>query len=413
MLGADADVTSVAPALDVFTRFLRLGCTSFGGPVAHLGYFRREFVERARWLDDASYAEIVALCSVLPGPTSSQVGIVLGARRAGAAGALLAWFGFTSPSALLMAAFGLALRAASDAAPQRLAAGGAVAGALDGLGAAAAGVVLVAVIQLARNLLVNRATQAIGGAAVLLAVLAGRYAPAFQWAVLAAGGVAGAAWRIAGTALPGNVPPLAFSRRTAMIAGSAFVVLLVGLPIVAPPGSYVALFATFFRAGSLVFGGGHVVLPFLQGLIGSRISTATFFAGYGAAQAAPGPLFTFAAFAGAVDRQTGGPAAALIALLGIFTPSFLLLAAVLPLWSALRTLPRAASTLAGLNAAVVGLLAAVLVDPIATTLAHRPLGIVLALTAAALLQFARLPAWAVVLSCAAAGAAARAFVHPA
>jgi chromate transporter len=405
--------TSVAPWLEVFARFLRLGCMSFGGPVAHLGYFRTEFVERARWLDDSAFAEIVALCSVLPGPTSSQVGIVLGARRAGPFGALLAWLGFTAPSALLMTAFGLALRAASDAAPGQFASGGVFAGALDGLAAAAAGVVLVAAIQLARNLLVTRATQAIGAAAVVLALLATRYAPAYQWAVLAAGGVAGTAWRIAGSGLPVGAPPLALSRRAAVIAGSVFVVLLVGLPIVAPPGSYVALFATFFRAGSLVFGGGHVVLPFLQGLIGSRISTATFFAGYGAAQAVPGPLFTFAAFLGAVDRQTGGPAAVLIALLGIFTPSFLLLAAVLPLWSALRTLPRAASALAGLNAAVVGLLAAVLVDPIATTLAPRPLGIALALTAAALLQFARVPAWAVVALCAALGAAARAFAHPA
>jgi len=414
MLAAGADVTSVAPWLDVLARFLRLGCTSFGGPVAHLGYFRREFVERARWLDDAAFAEIVALCSVLPGPTSSQVGIVLGARRAGPWGGLLAWLGFTAPSALLMTAFGLALRAASEAAPAGSLAGhGALAGALEGLGAAAAGVVLVAVVQLARNLLVSRAAQAIGATGLLLALLAGRYAPAYQWAVLAAGGAAGAVWRIAGSGLPLGAPPLALSRRTAVTAGSAFVVLLVGLPIVAPPDSYVALFATFFRAGSLVFGGGHVVLPFLQGLIGSRISTATFFAGYGAAQAVPGPLFTFAAFAGAVDRQTGGPAAAVVALAGIFAPSFLLLAAVVPLWSALRTLPRAASALAGLNAAVVGLLAAVLADPIATTLAHRPVGIAVALVAAALLQFARVPAWAVVLLCAAFGAAAHTLLHPA
>jgi len=411
MLVAGADVTTVAPWLEVLTRFLRLGCTSFGGPVAHLGYFRREFVERARWVDDAAFAEIVALCSVLPGPTSSQVGIVVGARRAGLLGAFLAWFGFTAPSALLMIAFGLGLRAASEASPGRLAAGSEFAGALGGLGAAAAGVVLVAAIQLARNLLVTRATLAIGAAAFLLALLAGRYAPAYQWAVVAAGGLAGIAWRIAGSGLPAGAPPLTLSRRGAAIAGSAFVVLLVGLPIVAPPGSYVALFATFFRAGSLVFGGGHVVLPLLQGLIGSRVSAATFFAGYGAAQAVPGPLFTFAAFVGAVDRQTGGPVAALIALAGIFAPSFLLLAAVLPLWSALRTLPRATSALAGLNAAVVGLLAAVLVDPIATTLAHRPLGIVLAFAAAALLQFARLPAWTVVILCAACGAAARTFAH--
>jgi chromate transporter len=269
------------------------------------------------------------------------------------------------------------------------------------------------VIQLGRNLLVTRATQAIGAGSVLLALLVGRYAEGYQWAVLAAGGLTGVALRIRGSGLPAGAPPMAvpLSRREAVIAGSVFVLLLAGLPIVAPPGSYFALFATFFRAGSLVFGGGHVVLPFLQSLIGSSVPTATFFAGYGAAQAVPGPLFTFAAFLGAVDRQTGGPAGALIALAGIFAPSFLLLAAVLPLWAALRTVPWAGAALAGLNATVVGLLAAVLVDPIATTLAHRPLDIALALAAAALLQFARLPAWAVVAISAGLGAAARAFVH--
>jgi chromate transporter len=415
MLVRDADVTSVAPWLDVFTRFLRLGCTSFGGPVAHFGYFRREFVERAGWLDDAGFAEIVALCSVLPGPTSSQVGIVLGARRAGVPGAFLAWLAFTLPSALLLTAFGLALRAAAAAPSDRFVEAGAYAGALEGLAAAAAAVVLIAVIQLARNLLVTRATQAIGALSLILALAADRFAPAAQWAVLACGGIAGGVYHIAGSRLPSGAPPLALaiSRRTAVTAGAIFVVLLAGLPIVAPPGSYLALFATFYRAGSLVFGGGHVVLPFLQSFIGSRISTATFFAGYGAAQAVPGPLFAFAAFAGAVDRETGGPPAALVALLGIYAPSFLLLAAALPLWSALRQLPRAGSVLAGVNAAVVGLLAAVLVDPIAMTLAHRPLGIGLALGAAALLQFARLPAWAVVLLSAGCGAAARALVHAA
>jgi chromate transporter len=410
MLAPGADVWVVAPLLEVFLRFLRLGCTSFGGPVAHLGYFRREFVERARWLDDAAFAEIVALCSVLPGPTSSQVGIVLGARRAGPAGALLAWLAFTTPSALLLTAFGLALRAEALGGPSPLTRSGAVAGALEGLGAAAAAVVLLAVVQLARNLLTNGPARAIGGAALAFALAAERYAPGYQWMILVAAGVAGGALRVAGSKLPASAPPGARSRRGAVVAGSAFVLLLAGLPIVAPPGSYVELFATFFRAGSLVFGGGHVVLPFLQSLVGDRISTATFFAGYGAAQAVPGPVFTFAAFVGAVDRRTGGPLAALVALAGIFAPSFLLLAAALPLWSALRSLPRAGSVLTGLNAAVVGLLAAVFVDPIALGLARAPLGIGCALAAAALLFFAQWPAWAVVLASAAVGAALRAAV---
>ncbi len=407
MLSPDADDTSVAPVVEVFARFLRLGCTSFGGPVAHLGYFRREFVERARWLDDAAFAEIVALCSVLPGPTSSQVGIVLGARRAGPLGGALAWVAFTAPSALVLTGFGLALRASAQSGRTGFAHGTAYAGALEGLGAAAAAVVLLAVVQLARTLLAARAARAIAAGALLLALAVDRYAPVYQWALLAAGGLSGAALRLGGSSLPAHAPPLALSRHAALAAGSAFVLILVGLPLVAPRGSYLDLFATFFRAGSLVFGGGHVVLPFLQTLIGGRVPTATFFAGYGAAQAVPGPLFTFAAFLGAVDRETGGPLAALVALLGIFAPSFFLIAAVVPLWSALRSLPHAGSVLAGLNAAVVGLLAAVFVDPIATTLAHRPLGIALALVAAALLGFARWPAWAVVILSAALGGAAR------
>lgn len=338
--------------------------------------------------------------------------MLIGARRAGPTGAVLAWLAFTTPSALLLAALGIALRNVAQSTSPKFTLEPSYAGALDGLGAAAAAVVLLAAIQLGRNLLVNRAAQAIGAGALLLALGVERFAPGFQWAVLVCGGIAGALLRVAGPNVPASAPPVALSRRVAVTAAAIFAVFLFGLPIVATPGSYLDLFAIFFRAGSLVFGGGHVVLPFLASLIGpSHVSTPTFFAGYGAAQAVPGPLFTFAAFLGGVDTGLGGPLAALVAILGIFAPSFLLLAAVLPLWNALRGLPHAASTLAGLNAAVVGLLAAAFVDPIATTLARHPVGIGLAIVAFALLQFARMPAWAVVLLSAALGAAAGTFFH--
>ena len=394
---------------EVLVRFLRLGCTSFGGPVAHLGYFRREFVTKARWLDDASFTEIVALCSILPGPTSSQVGIVLGTRRAGPLGGFLAWLAFTTPSALIIGAFGLFVRGAATGALGPLAQSARFGGALEGLAAAAAAVVLIAVVQLGRSVLRSRLDIGIAALAFALALGLDRLAPSFQWIALVAGGVLGAVFGQPPAALPVRAPPLALPRRTAYVAGTAFVVLLAGLPIVAPPGSMLDLFATFYRAGSLVFGGGHVVLPFLQSLIGAALPERTFFAGYGVAQAVPGPLFTFSAFLGAALRGIPG---ALVALVGIFLPSFLLLAAVLPLWQALRQLPRAAQTLAALNAAVVGLLAAVFVDPIATALARDPLGIAIALGALAALGWARLPAWLVVAACALIGGLVRSYALP-
>lgn len=399
------DEGGVTAWLDVVVRFLRLGFTSFGGPIAHLGYFRRELVERAAWVDDATFAEIVALCSVLPGPTSSQVGMTLGWRRAGVPGLVLAWLAFTTPSALALAAFGLALRAAGTRVAAGTPAAAPLAGALDALAGAAAAVVLIAVLQLGRTLATTRLARAIAAGAFALALGADRFAPALQWLPLVAGGVAGARFGPA-RALPVADLPIRVPRRVAASAGGALVVLLAALPFVGAHG-YPGLFETFFRAGSLVFGGGHVVLPFLQTMIADgRVDAPTFFAGYGAAQAVPGPLFTFAAFLGAVDASVGrGALGALVAVLAIFAPSFLLLAAAIPLWGTLRTLPRAGPALAGVNAAVVGLLAAVLVDPIAISLARDPIGIGAAAGAFALLQFARLAPWAVVLACAAGGAA--------
>jgi chromate transporter len=396
--------------LEVFARFLRLGSSSFGGPVAHLGYFRREFVERAGWLDDGDFAEIVALCSILPGPQSSQVGISLGALRAGPLGGVLAWLGFTLPSALLMAAFGTALRSAS--------AGGArpalpaLDGALAGLQGAAAAVVLVALVGLFRTQARSTATRAIAALALLLALAAQRYAPQFQWVALLAGGALGALLPQATVAAPAGAPLLRVPRAWSAGAAVILTILLVGLPF-GLQGAYAAEFATFFRAGSLVFGGGHVVLPFLQTLAASsQVPVRDFFAGYGAVQAMPGPLFTFAAFLGAADRANSSSwLGAGVATLAIFAPSFLLLAAAAPLSTLLRRFARARSILLGLNASVVGLLAAVAIDPIGSSLLHAPVAAAFGLLA--LLALARFdaPAWLVVLASALAGAALRSVLH--
>lgn len=404
MLARRADDSLVTPWLEVFWRFLRLGLTSFGGPIAHLGYFRREFVERARWLDGAAFGELLALCSVLPGPTSSQLGLLLGFRRAGPGGALAAWLGFTLPSAAAMVGFGVWLRAASLG-EGRGAHTPLLHGLTEGLLAAAAGVVALAVLQMARTFATTRPTRGIALVAFAIALGLNRYAPALQWLPLVLGGGLGARWA-AGGSLPRGATALAIPRRAGAIAAGVLGLLLFGLPIVAPPGGGLALFALCFRAGSLVFGGGHIMLPFLQSAIGPVVSGRVFFAGYGAAQALPGPLSTFAGFLGAANRSDpNGVAGAAVALAGIFAPSFLLLLIAVPLWRALRELPHAAAVLAGVGAAVVGLLGAVLVDPIATSLARDPLGIALAFATFGTLAATRVPAWAVVIASAAVGAA--------
>ena len=389
-----ADPVGMRAAYDVLIRFGRLGLTSFGGPVAHLGYFRHEFVERARWLDDAAFTEIVALCSVLPGPTSSQVGIVLGLRRAGWLGAFAAWFAFSLPSALALGAFGIALGNADAAGTAHAPALAAV---TRGLLAAAAAVVLLAVVGLTRTLVTTRLAIALAGFALVAGLVLNRFAAEYGWLVLVVGGALGAALGRP-RAMPRNAPIAHVTRRTGLVAAAVFAIVLVTLPLVTEPGSALGLFAFFFRAGSLVFGGGHVVLAFLQSAIGVIVDRRTFFAGYGAAQAVPGPLFTFSAFLGAANSSSAtGIEGAAIALAGIFAPSFLLVAAVVPLWRALRDLPRAGAALDGINATVVGLLAAVFVDPIATSLVRAPFAAVLALVAFAILARTHVPPWAVVL----------------
>lgn len=375
----------------VFVIFLRLGLTCFGGPVAHLGYFREEFVVRRKWLSERSYADLVALCQFLPGPASSQVGMAIGQSRAGYAGALAAWLGFTLPSALALILFALGLTNFRDAMPT---------GVLHGLKVVTVAVVAQAVWSMARTLCPD-------GPRITLMVLAACLVLLVPCAMGQLGAMASAA--LIGLWLfkpqPGDAPePLSFtiSRRAGIVWLALFAGLLVGLPLLAQafPSQLIALVDAFYRAGSLVFGGGHVVLALLQTEIVASgwVDSDPFLAGYGAAQAVPGPLFTFAAFLGAsMNQAPSGWLGGVISLLAIFAPSFLLVMGALPFWELLRRSARAQAALVGVNAAVVGLLLAALYRPVWTTAIHTPQDIALALLALVALMFWKLPPWLVVL----------------
>jgi chromate transporter len=392
---------------DVFRIFLRLGLTSFGGPIAHIGYFRREFVERRQWLDEPTFASIVAFCSVLPGPTSSQTGMLVGLTRAGAGGAAAAWIGFTAPSAIAMTAFGLGLHALETRGG--VTASGWFTGLLAGLTAAAAAVVAQAVLALARSLCTDRETKTIALGAAILAIAIGGSA-SLQWLPIALGAAVGALFlrradlTIAAGELPFRIPPTV-ARASALIFVLIAGLLLVPVWVLAPP---LALLETIVRAGALVFGGGHVVLPLLGGLVGDGLLPAReFFAGYGAVQAMPGPVFTFAAFIGATNTSSlTGVAGALVATIAIFAPSFALVFALAPAWNRLRAIPGAAAALRGANAAVVGLLGAVLYHPILTSLGTNASSIGIALAAYALIAIWSFPPWTVVVASALLGAVA-------
>lgn len=377
----------------VFLVFLRLGLTSFGGPVAHLGYFREAFVVRRRWLRDDAYADLVALCQFLPGPASSQVGMALGLQRAGLLGLLAAWCGFTLPSAVLLVAFALLVSGTPDLAG---------AGWLLGLQAAAAAVVAQAVLGMARSLTPDRRRATIAAAAAIVVLLVPGPGP--QVAVMAACGVVGVLWlgrvvgpveEVAGTELAVRLP-----RWVAVSALVAFAALLVAAPVAASGTGAVRLFGVFAQAGSLVFGGGHVVLPLLesQTVATHLVDHADFLAGYGAAQAVPGPLFTFAAYLGAVAHGSpSGLVGATVALVGIFLPAALLVVGALPFWHVLRALPWARRVLAGVNAGVVGLLAAALWDPVITEGVRSAPALALAVAAFIALTRWSAPPWAVVI----------------
>lgn len=404
---ADAAIPAIPTTgtpLEVLVAFLKLGLTSFGGPIAHLGYFRDELVLRRRWLDGEAYADLVALCQFLPGPASSQLGFALGLIRGGGLlGGIAAWAGFTLPSAVALVA--VALGAAALGGP-------AAEGLLHGLKLVAVAVVAQAVWGMVRTLTPDRPRAGIALASVALVVFAGG---AFgQIAAIVAGALAGLALcreeNTAGRSGGGtsHAPPVPLSRRTGMLLLAAFAALLLVPPIAAPAiGSQgLALFDAFYRSGALVFGGGHVVLPLLQAEVVATgwVSPDDFLAGYGLVQAVPGPLFTFAAWLGAVMRpEPNGIAGAAIALVAVFLPGILLVTGMLPFWDTLRRKMLAQAAMRGANAAVVGILGAALYSPVFTGAIFSPVDFVLALAGFLLLTVWRLPPLVVVLLLAAAG----------
>ncbi len=394
-----ATATATLPIWSIFRIFLKLGLTSFGGPIAHLGYYRNEFVLRRQWLDEARYGDLVALCQFLPGPASSQVGFALGVLRGGGlAGGLAAWVGFTLPSALLMFAF--ALGAASLA-------GLAAAGVVHGLKLVAVAVVAQAVWGMARTLTPDRRRIAIAlGAIAILSLVDG---PAGPLAAIVIGALAGYRLCRGPVAQADGELAMPVSRRAGCAALALFALLLLGLPLLAGLTAYrpLALFDAFYRSGALVFGGGHVVLPLLQAetVTTGWVSNETFLAGYGLAQALPGPLFAFASFLGAQAGMTVGAAAgATLALLALFLPGLLLVYGTLPFWDGLRRHAAARHAMMGANAAVVGILAAALYHPVWTAAVFDIRDACIALGGFMLLTVWKTPSWIVVIVLAAAGA---------
>jgi chromate transporter len=378
---------------EVGAAFLKLGLTSFGGPIAHLGYFRREFVERRGWIDEERFGQLVGLCQFLPGPTSSQLGFTLGLLRAGWAGAFAAFAGFTLPSALVMLAFA----ASNDLWSQTRAQG-----AVHGLKLVAVAVVAQGVLGMARTLTPDPPRAMMAALAAGLVIVSGA---AWMQLLVVAGGAALGPWlcRQTTAASPGASFPLLYGRRAGgvllLLFGILLTLALLVAPVAAPTGQVAG---AFYRAGALVFGGGHVVLPLLEQAVVDPgwIDNGTFLTGYGAAQALPGPMFTIAVFLGErLHYGPGGIPGAIGALVAIFLPGFLIVAGVLPFWQTLGTRDTTARSLAGVNAAVVGLLAAALHDPVWVSAVKSPRDFAIALIGFVLLVSSRWPAWAVVVWC--------------
>jgi chromate transporter len=377
--------------LHIFWVALRLGLTSFGGPIAHLGYFQEEYVRRRKWLDDKSYADVVALCQFLPGPASSQVGITIGMLRAGIPGGFAAWLGFTLPSALALGLFAYGIQTVGVLDTDLL----------DGLKIVAVAVVAQAVWSMSRNLAPDRKR---GSIAILAAVAALSFNSAVgQLLIIIAGATVG--WillRENGEPDSGETITVNISKLLALISLSVFFIGLIMLPILRQlfPGYGLEILDSFYRSGSLVFGGGHVVLPLLQNEIvpAGWITQEQFIIGYGAAQAVPGPLFTFSAYVGALGPGYMNPIlGSSLAVAAIFLPSFLLLIGVLPFWALLRSQKNFQSILRGVNAAVVGILLAALYDPIWVSAIHTSMDFALAAGALCLLIFWKVSPWLVVL----------------
>jgi len=384
-------------AFEVLKVFLTLGFTSFGGPIAHLGYFREEFVARRKWIDERVYADLVALCQFTPGPASSKVGIGIGLSRAGLPGALAAWIGFTTPSALALILFAFGV----DAFAQESNAGW-----LHGLKVVAVAVVAQAVWGMARNLTPDAQRFSIAVGASIIAML---FPTSWgQVGAILAGAVVGMVWLGAKVDDGHADMRISLGKTAGTVSLVLFFALLVGLPLLAAvyPSHELALFDGFYRSGSLVFGGGHVVLPLLQSEVVPTgwVSNDAFLAGYGAAQAVPGPLFTFAAYLGAImGPEPNGWLGAALCTVAIFLPAFLLTIGVLPFWDDLRRFRTVRSALVGVNAAVVGLLLAALYHPVWTSAIKGTPDFALGLAAFALLVFWKTPPWLVVILSAFAG----------
>lgn len=387
--------------LEMFLVSLKLGFTSFGGPIAHLGYFRNEYVIRRQWLDEHSYSDLIALCQLLPGPASSQVGIGIGMMRTGIAGGIVAWLGFTLPSIIALTLFALFLQHTSSGITDT--------GWIHGLKLVAVAIVAQAVLGMGQKLAPDRVRASIAVIAAAVCLL--WVSPFSQVLLLVAAAVFGVLYY---TTAPGQTSleasgfdsrvNVAVSRTKALSFLLLFVALLVGLPLLraVTANEWVALFDSFYRSGALVFGGGHVVLPLLEREVipTGWVDHAQFLTGYGATQAVPGPLFTFASYLGTVAKGLPG---ALIATTAIFLPAFLLIVGALPFWTSIRGNQRMQGALTGMNAAVVGLLLAALYDPIWTSSVQQPLDFLIAAILFVLLVFWKLPPWIVVIVGAAAG----------
>jgi chromate transporter len=386
---------------EVFRAFLKLGLTSFGGPIAHLGYFRDELVVRRKWIDEAGYADLVALCQFLPGPASSQAGFALGVfRDNGLLGGLAAWFAFTLPSALILFAFAIGAAAFSGPVAE---------GILHGLKLVAVAVVAQAIWGMAKSLTPDRERAAIALAAVALVVFLG--GSLGQIGAIVLGAIAGL-WLCRGEdSMTSGHLSFSVSRKRGAIALASFAACFLTLPVIAAATGHqgLALFDAFYRSGALVFGGGHVVLPLLQTEVVAPgwVTNEAFLAGYGLTQAVPGPLFTFAAYLGAVmGPPPNGLAGAGTALVAVFLPGLLLVYGMLPFWDALRLRPTAQAAMRGANAAVVGILGAALYSPIWTSAVLTPHDFAFALAGFLLLTVWKTPPWIVVAFLAAAGTVA-------
>jgi chromate transporter len=377
--------------MEILLVFLRLGCTCFGGPIAHLGYFRAEFVERRKWLSDRAYTDLVALAQFLPGPASSQTGFGIGLMRGGYAGGLAAWTGFTLPSAILMVLFAYGAGSIADTVWG--------AGLLHGLKLVAVAIVAQAVLGMARSLCPDRERASIATVALVIMLLAP--GSLSQVGTIVLGAIAGLVLCPGATEAATDSVTLPISRTAAAMFLAAFFVLLV-LAFVPTRSGGIAVFDAFYRSGALVFGGGHVVLPLLRSAVVAPgwISDNAFLAGYGAAQVLPGPLFTFSAFLGTLAQAgPGGIAGAAIALVAIFLPGIMVLMGTLPFWHALRRRPHAQAAMLGTNAAVVGLLGAALYNPVWTSAVQTPADFAIAATGFVLLLVWRVsPIVVVVLS---------------